>query len=81
MMYTTENGNAEFSIDRGDESGTYYLEYDVGTECYGPCSVSFYLDSVTEDASPSTPEPSTWMLLASGLFALAGLAWKSRVWA
>jgi hypothetical protein len=35
-----------------------------------------------EDAGPisltPTPEPSTWLLMGSGLFALAGLAWKSR---
>jgi len=30
------------------------------------------------DDSTVIPEPSTWLLLGSGLLMLAGLAWKSR---
>jgi hypothetical protein len=40
--------------------------YSVNDEDIGPFSMT------------PAPEPSTWMLLGSGLFTLAGLAWKSR---
>jgi hypothetical protein len=44
--------------------GTTYTDVDFGT---------FGIDS--GPVNP-TPEPSTWLLLGSGMFALAGLAWK-----
>jgi hypothetical protein len=45
---------------------TYYFEH--------------FKNNVEDDSGTFTitPEPSTWLLLGSGLFALAGLAWKSR---
>jgi hypothetical protein len=56
---------------------SWYAVQKTGTNTYTTIDAgTFDIDS--GPVNPATPEPSTWMLLGSGLFALTGLALRSR---
>jgi len=72
VSYLNPYPNYSYFIVQQSETSTNPLAYSYTNFDFG----TFDIDS--GPVNPPIPEPSTWLLLGSGLFVLAGLALKSR---
>jgi len=71
------------AADPGLSSDPTYIGIAIGDDggCAGPCSESLTVNSFTVNETAATPEPSSFLLLGTGLASLAGMARRRLGWA